>query len=185
MMKTWRTLAAVAALSTVVLLTAGTAHAQNCVPGIQEAYQKHQQVYTMLANALGPQRANLDARLEAMVDQPTYELLLTDARSLASSIANGRVLITVPDGTVVLDTSKPDDPTNVLPSGNSYKHFKDKTVNENHNSRLAIFDAQQYPCGWGLETKFSTSDSQTESYVATRLGDHLDSNGTARISTKQ
>ena len=185
MMKTWRTLAAVATLSTVVLVTAGTAHAQNCVPGIQEAFQKHQEVYMTLVDALNPEKANLEARLKAMVDQATYELLLTDARTLASSIANGRVLITVPDGTVVLDTARPDDPNNQLPAGNSFKHFKDKTVNENHNSRVAVFDAQQYPCAWGLETKFSTSDDQREVYAATRLGDHLDSEGTARISTKQ
>jgi len=89
------------------------------------------------------------------------------------------------NGRSVLDTSKPDDPNNQLGQGNSYDHFKNKTVNENHNSRVAIFSAQQFPCGLGIETKFSTSDNQDESYVSRRLGIHLDSEGTARISTKQ
>jgi hypothetical protein len=68
---------------------------------------------------------------------------------------------------------------------NSFQHFKNKMVNENHNTRIAIHDAREWPCGVGLESKFSTSDSRTENYVAARLGDLLDSEGTARMSTKQ
>ena len=185
MKKTWRTLA-VAALAAAVLSAADTAPAQTCPPGIKEAFQgPHHDVYQMLANALLPQRANLDARLKAMVDQPTYELLLSDARTLANSITNGRVLVTVPDGTVVLDTNKPDDPNNQLPQGNSFQHFKNKTVNENHNSRVAIFDSQEYQCGLGLEAKFSTTTGQREIYLAVRLGTHLDANGSVRISTRE
>jgi hypothetical protein len=41
---------------------------------------------------------------------------------------------------VVLDTARTDDPTNTMPVGNSFQHFQNKTVNENHNSRIAIFD---------------------------------------------
>jgi len=91
--------------------------------------------------------------------------------------------LALPDGTVVVDTGKTDDPTNTLPQGNSYQHFLDKTVNENHNSRVAIMSAQQYPCGLGVESKLSSSTGFVESYVAIRLGAQLDSNGTARLST--
>jgi len=187
MMKTWRSLAAAAVVSIAVVLTAGTAHAQACNPGIAAAFAAHQAAYTMLANALVPQVGNLNTKLKATVDQTTYQSLLTDARTLAGSIAAGRVLITVPDGTVVLDTAKPDDPTDATPNdlANSFQHFKSKKVNENHNSRVAILDAQEWPCGLGLESKFSTSDNQREIYVALRPGAHLDSNGTARLSTKQ
>ena len=70
-----------------------------------------------------------------------------------------------------------------MASGNSWAHFLAKTVNENHNSRVAIFDAQEWPCGIGLERKLSTTTGVTETYVAIRLGTHLDSLGTARLST--
>jgi len=188
MMKTWRSLATAAALSTVAFLTTGTARAQTaCNPGLAAAFAAHQQAYTTLGAALLPQVGNFNTKLRATVDQTTYQSLLTDARTLAGSIANGRVLVTVPDGTVVLDTAKPDDPTDATPNdlANSYQHFKNKKVNENHNSRVAILDAQEWPCGVGLESKFSTSDNQREIYVAVRLGSHLDSNGTARLSTRQ
>ena len=57
-----------------------------------------------------------------------------------------------------------------------------KTINENHNSRVAIFMAQEYPCGVGVENKVSTSTGADETYVARRAGNHLDSAGTLRLS---
>jgi hypothetical protein len=125
----------------------------------------------------------LATQLAQMVDQPTYATLLATSHTLANSITNGRQVVAVPDGTVVLDTGKPDDAANVLPAGNSYQHFQSKTVNENHNSRVAIFSAQQWPCGYALESKFSTTTGVREDYLAIRLGNHLDSIGTARLST--
>lgn len=85
-------------------------------------------------------------------------------------------MITLPDGTVVVDTSKG--------TANTYQNFKNKVINENHNTRVAILDAQIYDCGVGLETKKSTTDNVVESYVAKRLGNYLDSAGTVRISDK-
>jgi len=185
MTKSWRSLASAASLSLAVLLAPGSARAQTCNAGIGAAFVAHQAAYTALVGAIAPQLGNLNTKLVQTVDQATYDSLLTDARTLAASVTSGRVLITVPDGTVVLDTARTDDPTNVLPTGNSFQHFQGKTVNENHNSRVAILDAQEWPCGFGLEAKFSTSTNQREIYVAVRLGTHLDSNGTARISTKE
>jgi hypothetical protein len=188
MKKAPRTLAA-ATLAAAVLFAPGAARAQcdraPCNPGFEAAFAAHQAAYTQIENALLAQRDNLNAKLQAVVDQATYASLLADARTLATSLPTGRVLITVPDGTVVMDTAKPDDPTNTLPSGNSFQHFQRKTVNENHNSRIAIHDAQEWPCGVGLEAKFSTSTGQREFYMAVRLGNHLDSNGTTRMSIKQ
>jgi hypothetical protein len=209
MMKTWRSLATVATLAGAVLAYPGSAQAQqSCAPGISQAFQEFQAQYTALRLKLLPERDNLEARLHDVVDQPTYQLLLDDARTLANSLPTGRLLVTLPDGTTVVDTAKTDDPTcditdvdcgawggypEDVPVGcpcangqrNSYGHFQKKSVNENHNSRIAILAAQQWPCGLGLETKFSTSSGTNEHYVAARLGDQYDNEGTARLSIKE
>ncbi len=115
-------------------------------------------------------------KLNAVVDQATYAVLLTEANATATLIANGRIVVTTPDGTVVVDTSKG--------ANNTYANFIAKTINENHNSRIAILDAQIYDCGIGLETKTSTSTGVQEVYLAKRLGAYLDSAGTVRLSHK-
>jgi hypothetical protein len=183
MLRTCRRLATAVVLTAVLAFTARAAQAQTCNPGIGAAFTAHAAVYASLLTALAPQVPSLQAGLAAVVDQPTYATFLASAHTLAGGIVNGRMVVAVPDGTVVLDTGKPDDPTNVQASGNSFQHFQNKTVNENHNSRVAIFDAQEWPCGVGLERKLSTTTGVTETYVAIRLGTHLDNVGTSRIST--
>lgn len=184
MLDRFRALVVAVSFSAVTLL-GGVAQAQTCQPGIADAFSAHPTEYFVLLAVLAPTVPNLNTKLAAVVDQPTYASLLTDARTIAASLPTGRVLITLPDGTTVLDTARADDPNNNLPAGNSFAHFQAKTVNENHNSRIAIFVAQEYPCGFGLEAKFSTSTLQREFYAAARLGTHLDSNGTARLSVRQ
>jgi hypothetical protein len=183
-MKTCRTLVMSALVAAVMFVNPGRAQAQACNPGIAAAYAPHAATYTVLINALVPQLGSLYAQTVAVIDQPTYAILLTSARGLALSVPNGRALIALPDGTVVIDTARADDPTNVMAAGNSFQHFQTKTVNENHNSRIAILDAQVWPCGAGLERKFSSSTGFTETYFALRLGAHLDSAGTVRLSTR-
>jgi hypothetical protein len=155
------------------------------VPGLLVTDVTYKKLYTILQ----PDVALLKTRLDAVINQPTYAVLLTFARVVANDarfgLAKGRLLITLADGTVVVDTNKLDDPTNTKPVGNSFKHFSDKTVNENHNSRIAILDSQLHVCGLGVETKLSTTDHTKESYVAIRLGAHLNNSGTARLSVKQ
>jgi hypothetical protein len=140
--------------------------------------------YLGLYNKLNPKVSILKTKLETVKDQTTYEGLLSEATSLAKSIAKGRLVITLADGTVVVDTGKSDDPGNAAATGNSYAHFNSKTVNENHNSRLAIINSQLHKCGVGVERKLSTTDKSKEYYVAIRLGDYLNSTGTARLSVK-
>ena len=181
-MKPVRILAIAAALSMMTLVAARPVNAQSCNPGIAAGYALHQTTYTNLISKLAPQVNTLKNQLQAVIDQPTYLTLLTTSRTLANSVASGRVLVTLPDGTVVLDTAKTDDPGNTMASGNSFQHFQNKTVNENHNSRVAIFDAQEWPCGVGLETKLSTTTGQHEIYLAIRLGAQFDAIGTARLS---
>lgn len=129
-MNTCRTLVATAMLSAVLVLTGGTAHAQDCQPGLGPAYMARQATYDLLIATIVPNLGTLATGLSLVSDQTTYATLLADARTVASSITNGRVLVSLPDGTVVLDTGRPDDPTNVMALGNSYKHFQSKTVNE-------------------------------------------------------
>jgi hypothetical protein len=168
-------------------LTASPADAQTCQPGIGTALAGPQMArYQTLINALVPSLGSLGAQLVAVVDQATYQTLLTTANAVAATPSlgtTGRVLITVPDGTVLLDTARDDDTGD--PTSNSYQHFLDKTINENHNSRVAVFVAQEYPCGVGVESKLSTTTGQREVYFSYRVGTHLDSYGTIRISNRQ
>lgn len=115
-------------------------------------------------------------KLSAVKDQPTYATLLTEANATAATLANGRVVVTLPDGTVVVDTSKG--------ATNTFANFEAKAINENHNTRVAILDAQIYDCGVGLETKTSSSTGAVEVYLAKRLGAYLNSAGTVRLSHK-
>lgn len=115
-------------------------------------------------------------KLGAVKDQPTYAILLTEANATAAIVANGRVVVTLPDGTVVVDTAKG--------AANTFANFEAKAINENHNTRVAILDAQIYDCGVGLETKTSSTTGVAEVYLAKRLGAYLDSVGTVRLSHK-
>jgi hypothetical protein len=122
-------------------------------------------------------------RLMGLVkDATTYNSLANYAKLQVA--AGGRIVITTPDGTVVYDSAKG--------VANTFANFTAKTINENHNSRVAIIDAQLYECGLGVETKFSTTDKTTEDYVAARLGlgttlaaaSYLNNLGTVRLSVK-
>jgi hypothetical protein len=133
--------------------------------------------YRALNRILAPHLASLKTRLDAVQDQATYAPLLAEANATAASTANGRVVITLPDGTVVVDTSRG--------AANTYANFVAKTINENHNSRIAILDAQLFECGIGVETRRSSTTGAVENYVARRLGAYLDNSGTARMSKRQ
>lgn len=111
-----------------------------------------------------------------------YQLLVVYSQSIETQIVGGRIVVTTEDGTVVYDGGEPEDPDNLLPQGNSYQHFITKTVNENHNSRIAFLDAQLWPCGVGVETKFSSTVSSNRSRVTRRLGEYLNSVGTVGLS---
>jgi len=129
---------------------------------------------TLNANLTTADVTALTNALKIVSGQSNYQTLLNLANSIAAGLRpNGRLVVTLPDGTVVVDTKK---------KNNSYANFEAKKINENHNSRIAILDAQLWPCGLGVETRFSTSTGATESYVAKRLGNYLNNYGTARIN---
>jgi hypothetical protein len=174
-------------LAVALLLGSSSARAQDaqsCQPGLVAAYTgPHGPQYQAIINAMVPAFAQMAAQLSVVTDQASYQNLLDSTNALAATLPTGRVVITLPDGTVMIDTSRADGDTPA--NANSYAHFLAKTINENHNSRLAILAAQEYPCAVGLESKRSTSTGASEDYVAIRAGAHLDSDGTIRMSTTQ
>ena len=88
-----------------------------------------------------------------------------------------RLLITMVDGTVVLDTDKG--------KKNTLENAINKLINENHMSRFAIQQARNSEEGIGRERKLSTSTGQYETYRAQRLGPSAqDAMGIARFSVK-
>lgn len=90
---------------------------------------------------------------------------------------NLRIVITLSDGTVAYDTSKTDT------GNNTYAKYTTKTINENHNSRVAILQALLGSSGVGFETKYSTSSTQMTNYFAQRVGPSVaDSMGVIRVS---
>src|SRR5262245_52937496 len=180
-----RRLLRAAVITAALWLPAGSAQAQECQPGLAAAIQVHLDTYVQLVNTLFPQVPAIGAGLAAVADQATYATFLATTRTIAGSLQGGRVIIALPDGTVVLDTARTDDPNNTLAQGNSFAHFQAKTVNENHNTRAAMMAAQAFPCGVGVESKLSTTTGNRETYLAVRIGNHLDSLGTARISVSQ
>jgi hypothetical protein len=157
-----------------------TAAAQQCQPGIDAAWEAHRPRYDLLWSGLIPSVENLTQALKLVNSQATYATLLASARSVAAGVPNGRLVMTLPDGTVVLDTRRPDG--DVPANANSYAHFVAKSINENLNTRVAMSAAQMFPCGIAIETKVSTTTGSLESQFAVRLGPHLDSSGTARLS---
>lgn len=160
------------------------ASAEECAAQVPALLTKNAS-YKKLNGILKPKTASLMTLLNGVKDEASYTKLLNASKALIGGVANGRLLVTLPDGTVMVDTSRPTDPGTSEKNGNSFRHFKNKTVNENHNSRVAIMLAQTHECGVGVETKFSSTENSKEEYVAIRLGSYLNSAGTARLSTKK
>ena len=67
-----------------------------------------------------------------------------------------RILCTLPDGQVWFDSGKG--------TKNTYENFESKSINENHNTRIAILEALRN--NEGQEVKFSTSSGFLEEYYA-------------------
>ena len=78
--------------------------------------------------------------LGALTNQATYETLLASANTAAAAIPTGRVVIALPDGTVVIDTARTDgDPA--VPTSNTYAHFQAKTREAQHGQQSDEHDA--------------------------------------------
>lgn len=110
---------------------------------------------------------------EAMVD--AFDAFCVE-KSASPSLYNIRGLVTLPDGTVVYDFSKG--------AANTPTNARNKTINENHNTRQVIMKAILGPQGqYQYEGKYSTTNGDFESYIGTCLGgDGVTSLGCVRLS---
>ena len=111
--------------------------------------------------------------LQKVHNDKSYENLYLISQGIAAKI-NGRVVITLPDGHVVIDTCKGD--------GNTYENYINDNISENHNTRVSIFQAQCDTGGVGYEKKYSSTIGKTEAYIAVRLGKFRNNAGTLRLS---
>lgn len=84
-----------------------------------------------------------------------------------------RVLVTIPDGTVIFDSAK---------DNNTHANAKNKAINENHNTRVAIMKAL-VGNGEAMEQKYSSTVNRKEIYLVRRIGlSTEESVGCVRIS---
>ncbi len=162
------------ALVALFIMSFNAAAASSCAPLVLNKLAALP--FSTLNGKLTPRLVPLKTKLDGVKSQATYATLLAEANADAVLVPKGRIVVTLPDGTVVVDTSKK--------TLNTYANFLAKKINENHNTRVSIFDAQAFECGVGVETKRSSTDGVVESYVAKRLGNYLASSGTVRISKK-
>ena len=87
-----------------------------------------------------------------------------------------RIVITEPDGTVIIDTYQK--------TLNTFSNWKSKIINENHNTRLSIKNAQYFIEGVGYEKKVSSTIDPIYQYgVAIRAGNKNENYGTIRLSS--
>jgi len=147
-------------------------------------------LYTTLYNAI--LNNNLEVALLTMLNtntQASYNLFIQQLETIfgipsGAHQASPRLLVALPDGTVVYDSAKADNFTSTViePGYNNYFTSRAKAINENHNSRVAVFVPQMFPCGVGYETKLSTTTSTIQAYVGIRAGKFLNNTGTFRWS---
>jgi hypothetical protein len=140
--------------------------------------------YSKLYVLLKPNVATIKTLVDGIKDQVSYGKLVAFSRLLESRLPGSRVTITLPDGTAVFDGGKLDDPGDTQRQGNSFKHYQNKTITENLNTRISNLDPQEHADGLGAETRLSSVTRKKEAFVGIRLGAHLNNSGTARISIK-
>lgn len=121
-----------------------------------------------------PGNSSKYTQMKELLDIVTQKCLVSANEKI--KIDSSRILCTLPDGTVFYDSGKGDK--------NTFKNFKSKSINENHNSRYACFESLK--AGDAYETKFSTSGAnKREYYYAVRLGTSVvNSLGVLRLSLK-
>jgi hypothetical protein len=164
-----------------------------CAPDVRRMIEKNP-TYNFLFGSICEQTDTIMDLLSAVTDCESYDNLFNFCSGLASTIPNGRIIVTLPDGTVVVDTFQafcdcdtPDCPVD-FPCDvadnlcNGYNFFLDNFVGANQNTSVSAFDAQLWPCGVGCETRFDLSSGSVEAIVAVRLGEYLNNTGTVIVS---
>jgi len=138
-------------------------------PKCLHANRQFKKLYCELKHSIIYHRIDL---LLKEVNEDNYDEFVTVVMLVSSRINNGRIVVALPDGTVVVDTFK----------NNTWAGYQNKTINENHNTRISFLDAQDNVGGVGYERKLSSTTGHYEKGVAVRLGEYLNNNGTIRLS---
>ena len=105
---------------------------------------------------------------------------LVSALKTSLGKTSARILVCLLDGTVFYDSSRINNSDST--KTNTWTNADKKTINENHNTRAAIINAQLAADGVSFESKFSTSTDNFEDYVAVRIGAQGANAGTVRYS---
>ena len=110
------------------------------------------------------------------VSETRYNELRRGVKKAMEKLATGdnrsfRILMTVPDGTVAIDTAKGSFNGKVYELGeNTWANFKAKIINENHHTRCEFLISMLGDPGIGRAERYSTSISTYEHLLVTRLG---------------
>lgn len=137
-------------------------------------------VLQYLVDASGTTCENLIQAFLVDLSGITYGAMIAGLNDASNNLAVApnatlRILLAIDDGTVAYDSSKG--------AGNTFAKFKDKTINENHNTRPEILVAILGNSGVGLSNRFSSSIQKFLKYNALRLGNSTQTNlGTFRVS---
>jgi len=123
---------------------------------------------------------NLETLLNAITNATTYNTFkaLFFGPLAIINPALYSVVVTDPDGHVVIDTTKAD-------ANNTFTNYVAGTINtENFNTRVDVMEAQMFPEGTGFETAYTfINNTKTfQSSVSIRLGKWRNSAGTIRIT---
>ena len=140
---------------------------------------KKDKVYKEIYAYWKKNKKNIRELSEAMIIavENDYGIVKQKLDDLAFNL-EGRILIALTDGTVKYDSFKGE--------MNSWKNYKAKQINENHNTRVSIISAQLSRNFFGAEIKFSTSDNRIEAYLAKTIRPKYGNNlGTVRLSKKE
>jgi len=103
---------------------------------------------------------------------------LADTNSWGKDGSNNglKFLLTLDDGTVIVDTGK-------SYTDNTIVKFKGKSINENHNTRPEVLQATLTSSGVGTARRYSSTSGDLFQYYAVRLGNTPSDNiGTLRIA---
>jgi len=91
-----------------------------------------------------------------------------------------RITVSQSNGVVIYDTAKGINP--LEKNTNTYENWKNGTIHENLNTRVAVLATQLFACGVGYETQFATTTGTNQANVAIRAGKFLNNPGTFRLS---
>jgi hypothetical protein len=119
---------------------------------------------------------SLPTLAQTYLESPTdanYAPLDTAIRAVISGTSGSRIVVSASDGNVAYDSNanKLDATVSAnIPKLNTNTNSKNKTINENHNTRASIMTACLNSSGIGIEQKYSSSTGKFEQYLAIRIG---------------